>query len=374
MASIVGAQPDEVAVMQTLTANLHLAMCSFYKPTSMRYQIIMEGKAFPSDNFAVQSQLAHHGLFSRDALVLLEPSAENPYYYSTEDILQTIYKHRESTALLLLPGVHYYTGQLFDIARITEFAHRHYITVGWDLAHTVGNVDLQLHNWGVDFAVWCTYKYLNAGPGSIGGLFVHSRASRAPSDSTQFSNPNYMPVEIDRDHFSSGIEAENRFGLRHRLVGWWGCEKKSRFDMSNLYVPMPGASGYQLSNPSVFDTTSVLASLSVFAKTDMLALRKRSIHLTACLEFLLRDWPCKGDTRPYKIITPVQSNERGAQISIMLLPGLLEPVMKRLTAEGIVVDERKPDVIRISPAPLYNNFTDVWKCVKCLQDALGQEA
>jgi kynureninase len=346
-------------------------MLSFYKPTSMRYRIIMEGKAFPSDNFAVQSQLAHNGLFSRDALVLLEPSAENPHYYSTEDILKTIHKHKESTALLLLPGVQYYTGQMFDIARITEYAHRHYITVGWDLAHAVGNVDLQLHNWGVDFAVWCTYKYHNAGPGSIGGLFVHSTQSRAPSDSPPVPGYGHPPVEIDRDHFSSGIEAEKAFGMRHRLVGWWGCEKKSRFDMSNLYVPMAGAAGYQLSNPSVFDTTSVLASLSVFAKTDMLALRKRSIHLTAYLEFLLRDWPCKGETRPYKIITPARSNERGAQLSVILLPGKLEAVMKSLTEAGVVVDERKPDVIRISPAPLYNNFQDVWKCVKCLRDALG---
>jgi kynureninase len=370
MAKIVGAQVDEVAVMQTLTANLHLLMLSFYNPRPMRYKIIIEGKAFPSDNFAVQSQLAHHGLPSRDALVFLRPSAENPHYYSTEDVLKTIHDNREDTALLLLPGVQYYTGQLFDIPKITEYAHRHDIIVGWDLAHAVGNVDLQLHDWDVDFAVWCTYKYLNAGPGSIGALFVHSGRSRSPSSSPEIRGTLKPRSSVDRDEFSGGVEAERIFGYRHRLVGWWGCDKKTRFQMDNVFVPMAGAAGFQLSNPSVFDTTSVLASLSVFAKTDMLAIRRRSIYLTAYLEFLLRDWPCAG-RRPYAIITPARSNERGAQISVMLQPGKLGTVMEGLAEAGVVVDERKPDVIRIAPAPLYNNFQDVWKCVKSLRTALG---
>jgi kynureninase len=371
MSKLVGANPEEVAVMQTLTANLHLLLLSFYQPTSMRFEIIMESKAFPSDNFAVQSQLAHHKLYSRDALILLEPSAGNPHYYSTEDILKVLEKHRSSAALLLLPGVQYYTGQLFDIARITKYAHDNFIRVGWDLAHAVGNVDLELHNWGVDFAVWCSYKYLNAGAGSIGGLFVHSLNGRKSSERPASSETGSIAVDFARDLYSSGIEAEQAFEMRHRLTGWWGCEKESRFDMDNLFVPMRGAASYQLSNPSVLDTTSLLASLSVFAKTDMMALRKRSIRLTAYLEYLLLHWPSKGNARPYKIITPSSSNERGAQLSVLLEPGLLEGVMKNFEKYGVVVDERKPDVIRIAPVPLYNNFQEVWKCVNVLREALN---
>jgi kynureninase len=362
MAGIVGAQVNEVAVMQTLTANLHFLMLSFYKPTAQRYKIIMEGKAFPSDHFAVQSQLAHHGLKAREALVLLEPSDKDSHYFSTQSVLDTIDEHADSTALILLPGVHYYSGQLFDIPTITAHAHEKDIVVGWDLAHAAGNVPLQLHNWNVDFAAWCTYKYLNSGPGAIAALFVHSQHGRV-------HKPPKQGAELENDVLRGGLEAEQVFGFRHRLVGWWGSSKESRFDMTNVFVPIPGALGWQLSNPSMLDTTSVIASLSVFAKTDMLSLRKRSIRLTAYLEFLLLNWPFTGD-RPYTLLTPSCSNERGAQISVKLNPGLLDKVMLVLEKEGVVVDERKPDVIRIAPAPLYNNFYDVWQCVNILWKAL----
>ena len=332
MARIVGAQDSEVAVMQTLTANLHLMLASFYRPDAHRYKIILEGKAFPSDHYAVESQIRHHNLKPEDAMVLIDaPVPEESPLLSTEYILATIDAHASTAAVLLLPGIQYYTGQLFDIPRITAHAQSYGILVGWDLAHAVGNVPLQLHDWNVDFAVWCSYKYLNSGPGSIGGAFVRDA------------------------HFT-----------RERLSGWWGSSKSSRFAMANSFEPIPGAAGFQLSNPSVADTTSLRASLDIFKQTSMQALRERSLKLTGALEEGLKQSVA---SECYSIITPHDPKERGAQLSVQLNPGLLEAVLVRLEEDGVVVDERKPDVIRVAPAPLYNTFEDVEAFVQIFSKA-----
>ncbi|KAM0714452.1 hypothetical protein Q7P37_010239 [Cladosporium fusiforme] len=322
MAAIVGAKPSEVAVMQTLTANLHLMLASFYRPDSTRYKIIIEGKAFPSDHYAIESQIRHHSLSPSDAMVLINPPnpSETPLL-PTEHILATIDTHASTTAVLLLPGIQFYTGQFFDIPRITAHAQSKGILVGWDLAHAVGNVPLQLHDWNVDFAVWCSYKYLNCGPGSIGGCFVRDA------------------------HFQ-----------RPRLAGWWGSSKTSRFATTNKFDPIDSAAGFQLSNPSVADMTAVRASMDVFKQTSMQELRMRSLSLTGALEKALHEHKASGC---YRIITPSNPAERGAQLSVQLNPGLLDAVLQRLEEEGVVVDERKPDVIRVAPAPLYNTLEDV---------------
>ncbi|KAL0265052.1 Kynureninase (L-kynurenine hydrolase) [Diplodia seriata] len=365
-AKIVGAQPEEVAVMQTLTANLHLLMASFYRPTKDRYKIIIEGKAFPSDHvhipsitfpyhppaiahsfqYAVQSQLQLHNLHPSTALVELNPPDPDTSYLPTSYILSVIDAHASSTALLLLPGIQYYSGQFLDIPTITAYAQARGIVVGWDLAHAVGNVPLQLHDWNVDFAAWCNYKYMNGGPGVIGGLFVHSRHTAVDTTSSTTDQPGYRP----------------------RLSGWWGHDKSTRFQMRSTFVPMPGAAGFQLSNPSALDTTALLASLSVFAQTSVADLRAKSLRLTAYLEHLLFTTRTANDaedgsSRLYSLITPRAPEERGAQLSLLLKPGLLERVMEELEHEGVVVDERRPDVVRVAPVPLYNGFADVWRFV-----------
>jgi kynureninase len=362
MATLMGAQEDEIAIMQTLTANLHLLLLSFYKPTATKYKIMIEAKAFPSDHYVVQSQLAHHGYTTKDGLILIEPSDPDTHYFSTQHILDTITTHADSTALILLPGIHFYSGQFLDIKTITAHAHSKGVTIGWDLAHAAGNLPLSLHAWDVDFAVWCTYKYLNSGPGCAGGLFVHSRHGvvRNPPDANDPQGNTQL---------TGGLEAEERFGYVHRLAGWWGSLQTNRFDMTNVFVPIQGAKGWQLSNPSVMDVTSITASLSVFAKTDIETLRRRSVRLTAYLEYLLLNWPSKGE-KPYRLLTPRNGDERGAQISIRLNPGLLDGILEHLSANGVVVDERKPDVIRVAPAPLYNTFSDVWKFVNILWQGL----
>ncbi|KAL2057723.1 hypothetical protein ABVK25_002107 [Lepraria finkii] len=345
MAPLVGALPKEVALMQTLTANLHLMMASFYRPTEDKYKIILEGKAFPSDHYAVESQIRHHGFDPKEAMILIEPESSGSPTISESHILSIIEKHASSTALILLPGVQYYTGQYLDIERITSYAHNLGLTVGWDLAHAVGNVPLQLHGWNVDFAVWCNYKYIDSGPGVIGGLFVHSRHG-----------------EVDLSARQDGGA-----GFRPRLSGWWGGDKDTRFKMDSDFVPIPGAPGFQLSNPSVLDLTAVIASLEVFALTSMAAIREKSIALTSYLEDLLLLAPAAAEfdekCLPYQIITPSNIAERGAQLSLLLKPGLLEGVMKALEDAGVVVDERRPNVIRVAPAPLYNTFTEVWEFV-----------
>nr|POF04042.1 kynureninase 1 [Quercus suber] len=318
MAEIVGAQRQEVAVMQTLTTNLHLMMASFYKPSKERFKIILEGKAFPSDHYAVESQLRHHDIDAANAMVLIEPPSKDSPILPTEHILSIIEEHASQTALLLLPGIQFYSGQLFDIANITKYAQERGILVGWDLAHAAGNVPLQLHDWNVDFAAWCTYKYLNCGPGSIGGCFIHERhgtVSQTPDDN-----------------------GEPTFEYRPRLSGWWGSSKDSRFAMTNKFHPIVGAAGYQISNTSVADTTAVRASLDIFKQTSMGDLRRKSIKLTKYLQDLLdllakeQDGVYKGS---FRIITPLEAEQRGAQLSVLLSPGLLDSVMVTLEKNGV---------------------------------------
>ncbi|KAF1932684.1 kynureninase [Didymella exigua CBS 183.55] len=397
-ASIVGALPSEVAVMQTLTANLHLLMSSFYRPTADRWKIIIEGKAFPSDHYAALSQIAHHNL-PPSSLVTISPPSDASPYLSTEHILSVISQHAATTALVLLPGIQFYSGQFLDMELITRHCHSNGIPIGWDLAHAVGNVELKLHEWNVDFAAWCNYKYMNGGPGVIGGLFVHemhgrvdpaptapsgtSTSSTAAGTSTAASTaPASTPASTTPASTTPASTAApnpappsaTQLTYRPRLSGWWGSDKTSRFAMDNSFVPIPGASGFQLSNPSALDMASVLASLAVFSQTSMSALRARSERLTGYLEARLLRYPApsSGATQPkppYSIITPSRPCERGAQLSVRLAPGLLDGVQAALSARGVVVDERKPDVLRVAPAPLYNSFMDVHRFVAVFHDA-----
>ncbi|CAI4219052.1 unnamed protein product [Parascedosporium putredinis] len=291
------------------------------------HKIILEAKAFPSDHFLVETQIRHHGLSTEDSMVLIEPKSWDRPLLTTDSILSVIEEHASTTALLLLPGIQYYTGQLMDIPKITAFARERGIFVIWDLAHAAGNVELKLHDWDVDAAAWCTYKYLNAGPGCIAGLFVHSRNSAVTTK-----------VEEER--------SEN--GYANRLAGWWGNDKASRFVMANKFHPAAGASGFQISNPSIIDITT---------------------RLTAYLENLLNNMP-KEQRALFTQITSTNPDERGAQLSILLSPGLLNTVMEELEKEGVFVDERKPDVIRIAPAPLYNTFEDCFTFVEVFTHAL----
>ncbi|KAK1524694.1 kynureninase [Colletotrichum paranaense] len=337
MAPIVGAEESEVAVMQTLTANLHLLMSAFYKPKKDgRHKIILESKAFPSDHFVVETQIRHHDLSPSTSMVCIEPpsTAVEPTL-ATQHILSIIEAHAADTALILLPGIQYYTGQLLDISTITAFAHKHAIPIIWDLAHAVGNVPLHLHDWDVDAAAWCTYKYLNGGPGCIGGAFVNARHTAVTTS-----------VE----------DADSEKGYVNRFGGWWGNDKSSRFVMATKFHPAAGAAGFQLSNPSVLDITSLCASLEVFELAGGMApLREKSKRLTAFLEVLLQNWL---SSDMFSIITPSVSEERGAQLSLKLADGLLDGVMEYFEEVGVVIDERKPNVIRVAPAPLYNTFVD----------------
>ncbi|KAF1842438.1 kynureninase [Cucurbitaria berberidis CBS 394.84] len=366
-AKVVGALPSEVVIMETLTANLHLLMSSFYRPTKDRWKIIIEGKAFPSDHYAVLSQIAHHNLDS-SALITIEPPSPSSPYLTIEHILSVISEHAPTTALVLLPGIQFYSGQFFDIELITRHCRSLGITVGWDLAHAAGNVPLKLHDWNVDFAAWCNYKYLNGGPGVIGGLFVHERHGTVEKARAAKADG------IDGGDSANGAPTREQQGsndsqlvYRPRLSGWWGSDKSSRFRMENKFVPIAGASGFQLSNPSALDLTSVMASLEVFALTNMEALRQRSLRLTGYLEARLLRYA--GGEAPYKIITPSNPAERGAQLSVLLNPGLLDHVMHYIEEHGVVVDERKPDVVRVAPAPLYNSFHDIHRFIIIFHEA-----
>ncbi|KAJ9255808.1 hypothetical protein DTO207G8_2825 [Paecilomyces variotii] len=341
MAPVVGASPSEVAVMGTLTANIHFLLASFYRPTKEKYKIIMEGKAFPSDHYAVESQIRHHNLEPKEAMVLIEPQDPDTPIITTEQIMQTIDEHASSAALVLLPSIQFYTGQYFEMKKITAHAHSRGLLIGWDCAHSVGNVDMKLHDWDVDFAAWCNYKYVNGGPGVIAGLFVHEKHGR---------------VELEKANDDEG-------SFRPRLAGWWGGDKQTRFLMENKFVPQPGAAGYQVSNPSVLDLNAVVAGLEIFNRTSMAELRKKSLHLTGYLEHLLLKYPLDAspEDKPFTIITPSNPEERGAQLSLRLQEGLLDRVLEILEEHGVVVDERKPDVIRVAPAPLYNTYSEVWE-------------
>lgn len=333
LANIVGAKKTEVVAMNSLTVNLHLLMVSFYRPTNERYKIIIEADAFPSDQYAVKSQMAFHGFDVENSLIELRPR-ENETTLRTEDILKTIEENADSLALVLLGGVNYYTGQKFDFERITETGQNAGAIVGFDLAHAAGNVELKLHDWNADFAAWCSYKYLNSGPGGIAGIFVHERHV-AKTD---------LP----------------------RFAGWWGHDKETRFLMDDRFVPIRTAEGWQLSNPPIFQLAALKASLDVFEEAGMKNLVEKSKKLTGYLEFLLK----KIETDRIGIITPADENRRGCQLSIRVR-NADKTLFKAITARGVIADWREPDVIRVAPVPLYNSFTDCWKFVEILKDCLA---
>jgi kynureninase len=332
LADIVGAKPVEVVAMNSLTVNLHLMMVSFYRPSRDRFKVMIEGGAFPSDRYAVDSQIRFHGYEPDRALIELSPK-EGEDCLRTEDIEREIAIAGDRLALVMLGGVNYRTGQKFDMERVATAARKVGAAVGFDLAHAAGNVGLRLHDWDVDFAVWCSYKYLNAGPGAIAGAFVHERHADNPK----------LP----------------------RFAGWWGHDKETRFLMGPDFSPLPGAEGWQLSNPPIFQLAALRASLDLFAEAGMDALLKKSALLTGYLEFLLAEL---GDER-IGIITPSDPAERGCQLSIRVM-NADKSLFNSITSKGVSVDWREPDVIRCAPVPLYNSFTDVHSFVETLSGCL----
>ncbi|GMM32605.1 kynureninase [Martiniozyma asiatica (nom. inval.)] len=344
--NLVGAQNDEVAIMGTLTMNLNSLLISFYKPSGQRNKILFEKGAFPSDYYALFNLAKLHNLDPKNVLVQLEPR-KGEFNLRTKDIIDYINQNGNEIALLCFPGIQYYSGQLFEIEKITKAAHAKGCIVGWDLAHAVGNVNLKLHDWDVDFAAWCSYKYLNAGPGAIGGIFVNTK------------------------HSKSG---------QPRLAGWWGNNSEERFKMLEKFEPMDGALGFRQSNPSVLDVAALKSSLDIF---DMVGgidlLRRRSIKLTQYLENLLRQsiYYCADEQKDnisphFLIITPQDAEQRGAQLSLLFKPeNIMEKIFKYLNDRGCICDERRPNVIRIAPTPLYNTIEDCDTVVKLLQEAFA---
>src|SRR5215469_1852724 len=331
-ADLVGAGPSEVVVMNSLTVNLHLMMVSFYRPTPQRFKILIEKGAFPSDQYAVKSQIYFHGFDPQTGLLELTPRT-GEFSVRDEDIEALIDREGDSIALILLGGVNYATGQLFDMAGITRPGHRKGCVVAFDLAHAAGNIPLQLHDWGPDFAVWCTYKYLNGGPGCVAGCFVHDRHSRA--------------------------------GNLPRFAGWWGHEEKTRFQMGPDFRPMVGAEGWQLSNPPIFALAPLRASMEIFSEVGMERLRAKSIALTGYMEFLLHDLK----SAKFSVITPSDPARRGGQLSIRLFSRGRD-ICDQLAETGVIGDWREPDIFRIAAVPLYNSYTDVYRFVQAFSSTL----
>jgi kynureninase len=331
LAQLVGAQPGEVVAMNSLTANLHLLMVSFYRPTAERPAILIEAGAFPSDRYAVESQLRLHGFDPSRDLIELGPD-EVDGTISLAAIERTLAEHGHRIALVLWPGVQYRTGQAFDLREIARLAHAQGCVVGFDLAHSAGNIALALHDSGADFAAWCHYKYCNAGPGAVAGAFVHERHARSD---------------------------------RPRFAGWWGHDQSTRFRMGPQFVPTPGAEGWQLSNPPILALAPLRVSLDLFQRAGMPALRKKSVRLTGYLEALIR--ARLADT--LQIVTPANSTERGCQLSLRVAGGRERgrALFEHLESIGIIGDWREPDVIRISPVPLYNTFGDVFAFVRAVE-------
>jgi kynureninase len=327
-AKIVGAKQAEVVAMNTLTVNLHLMMVSFYQPTEKRHKIIIEGDAFPSDIYAVESQIKHHGLSPETSLIKLRPR-DGESAIRTEDIQTIIEREGDEISLIMLGGVNYYTGQVFDFENIVKLGHAKGINVGFDLAHAAGNIKLELHKWGVDFAVWCSYKYLNSGPGSVAAAFVHER------------------------HHSTNL---------NRFAGWWGHNIEDRFKMPDRFNPIQSAEGWQLSNPPILSLAAIRASLSIFDEVGMDKLVAKSKELTNYLLYLLNTI----DTDRIEIITP---EERGCQLSIRVQNGN-KNLFDSITEKGVVADWREPDVIRVAPTPLYNSFQDVFNFYNILKKEL----
>lgn len=336
-AKIVGAKPIEVVVTHSLTTNLHLLMVSFYRPTSTRFKIICEKKAFPSDQYALETQARFHGLEPSDAIVEVGPR-DGEYLIREEDVLAKIAEVGDELAMVMIGGVNYYTGQLFDMESITKAGHAVGARVGFDLAHAAGNVKLELNKWGVDFAAWCSYKYLNSSPGGVAGLFVHER----------HANDKTIP----------------------RFAGWWGHDKETRFLMEPGFNPMAGAEGWQLSNAPILGMAAHLASLDLFDEVGMDALIEKRIELTNYLEYLINDLSArKGDQCSFEIITPKDQTKRGAQLSI-LAHGLGKSLFDTITKLGVIADWREPNVIRIAPVPMYNSFEDCYRFCEALEKAI----
>lgn len=332
-ARLVGGVPGECVMMNSLTANLHFLMVSFFRPTAERFKIVIEDSAFPSDSYAVASQLRFHGIEPIEGLVRLRPR-DGEHTLRTEDVEGFLWEYGQQVALVLLGAVNYLTGQWLNMARITAAAREQGCVVGWDLAHAAGNVPMRLHEWGVDFAAWCTYKYLNGGPGAVGGAFVHEKHAR-------------------------------NFDLA-RLAGWWGNDPTTRFQMKPEFVAREGADGWQVSNPPILALAPVKASMQIFDRVGMGALREKSVMLTGYLEWLL-ERECAGSV---EIVTPRDAGARGAQLSLAV-KGQTRELERRLHDEGVSVDFREPNVIRAAPVPLYNSFHDVWEFVKVLKGCLA---
>ncbi|WP_109851741.1 kynureninase [Aquimarina sp. AU58] len=329
MAKVVGAKPLEVVIMNTLTTNLHLLMVSFYQPNKTKYKIVIESDAFPSDRYAVESQLRFHGFDPKEGLVEWKPRPGEELL-RLEDLETILDQQGDEIALLLIGGVNYYTGQYLDLKKIADLGHAKNCMVGIDLAHGVGNIQPELHESGVDFAAWCTYKYLNSGPGSLGGLFVHEKHA-----------------------YNKDLK---------RFSGWWSHNKNTRFNMRQEFDVMPGAEGYQLSNPPILSMAAIKASLDIFNAVGMDALREKSKALTAYFEFLINEI----DTDRIKIITPTNPEERGCQLSIQV-KNADKSLHQQLTDHHIITDWREPDVIRCAPTPLYNSFEDVYRMIEILK-------
>lgn len=322
---LVGSKPSEVVAMNALSVNLHLLLASFYRPTSKRHRILCEYKAFPSDQYIIESQIQWHGFNPRESV--LEVSSSKTEWIQEQDIIETIEKHKDTIALVLLGGVNYYTGQVFDMQKITKIAHKYGIIVGFDLAHAIGNIELKLHDWGVDFAAWCSYKYLNSGPGGVSGIYIHEKHAK----NTKL----------------------------HRLSGWWGYDKKKRFKMEKGFQPIPTAEGWQLSNAPVLSMAAHKASLDIFEKAGMGNLVKKSKLLSSYFEFVLLEAQKNNPHLNFSIITP-SGKLNGCQRSIVFKSkGKL--VFDYLTKHGVVADWREPNVMRFAPVPLYNSFLDIYR-------------
>jgi len=327
LSRIVGAKANEVTAMNQLTVNLHLMLVSFYRPKGKRNKILCEAKAFPSDQYMLETHIRYHGL-NPDEVLIEAGAREEEHLIRNEDILEAINKHRDELALVLFSGVSYYTGQVFDIKTITEAAHTVGAIAGFDLAHAAGNLSLRLHEWNVDFACWCSYKYLNSGPGAMGGVFIH-----------------------EKFHIDKNIK---RFG------GWWGYDKETRFKMEKGFKPIPTAEGWQLSTPSMLLYASHKAALEIFEEAGWENLRQKQSAMSDYLWFVLGDVNRSAQQEVIKFITPMDQDDTSCQVSMLTLKGGKE-ILKELGRQGVMVDWREPNVIRIAPVPLYNTFEDVWR-------------
>jgi kynureninase len=384
MARIVGALPSEVVIMSSLTVNLHLLLSAFYQPEGTRRKILCENNPFPSDTHALVSQLLNHNCNADTDLIMVKPAPGDGEIISTAQFIKAIEENKDSLALVLVAGVHFLTGQFFDLKSIAEAAHKHGIPFGVDLAHAVGNLPLQLHDWDVDFACWCTYKYLNGGPGNIGGLFVHERHTN--SDLSPAASPAFVPPVATSPVSEGGVtptttsEKPKPFVFQPKVLkGWWGHQRTNRFHLGTDFFPSPGAAVFQLSNPCVLSIMSLAPSVKLCASVGMDKLRKKSLLLTGYLEQLL----VAKLSFALEIVTPTDEEQRGCQLSARIkpqrvkskiLPGGLYAngtdvpsdalvVQKQLLDRGVICDNRPPDILRLSPVPMYNSFEDVFVLV-----------